>query len=72
MKPHILRLYLNTNPHDNIEFIKFTQVFEFMDADLRQFMKQHAYKMQGTVLRNVGKMMLRGIRPFYLFIYLVQ
>ncbi len=32
-----------------------------MDADLRQFMKQYTYKMQGPTLRNVGKMMLKGI-----------
>ncbi len=31
-----------------------------MDADLRQFMKQYTYKMQGPTLRNVGKMMLKG------------
>ncbi|CAD7957776.1 unnamed protein product [Amoebophrya sp. A120] len=37
-------------------------VFEFMDADLRQFMKsQSAPKMCGEPLKRVGKMMLDGL-----------
>jgi len=37
-------------------------VFEYMDADLRQFMKQYTYRMQDAkVLRHVGRMMLRGL-----------
>lgn len=36
-------------------------VFEFMDADLRQFMKLYAYRMIGPALRSVGRMMLAGL-----------
>jgi len=65
--------YLNEVSHPNIIKLKDVHshvgrkggylhlVFEFMDADLRQFMKQSAYKMCSEPLKRVGKMMLDGL-----------
>ncbi|CAD7947905.1 unnamed protein product [Amoebophrya sp. A25] len=65
--------YLNEVSHENIIKLKDVHsyvgnkggylhlVFEFMDADLRQFMKQQAAKMCNAALKNVGKMMLNGL-----------
>lgn len=51
---HLVIMSLLRIPHP-------VQVFEYMDADLRQFMKRDPKKMRGKNLTNVGRMMARGL-----------